>query len=93
LCNWLESESIAAFVFFLKRKNKVQNKNTLENDFLHDGGDDLDIRMALDPFLLSGRSLLLYQSESLIVDASLERGALERFPGDRTVDVSINERY
>jgi hypothetical protein len=77
------------------RNNKVpkQEQKTLEDDSVHDGRNDLDIRMALDPFLLSGRPLLLYQRESHSVYASLERGALERFPGDNIVTVSINEPY
>jgi hypothetical protein len=82
-------------IFFLKRKNKVrsQNKKTLENESVQDAKYGLDIRMALDTFRLSGRPLLLCQRKTHTVDASLERGALERFPGDGIVTVSINERY
>jgi hypothetical protein len=78
---------------FYSRNNKVpkQEQKTLGNDSVHDGRNDLDIRMALDPFLFSGRPFLLYQRESHSVDASLERGALERFPGDAIVTVSIGE--
>jgi hypothetical protein len=60
---------------------------------VQDAINDLDIRMALDSFLLSDGPFLLFQRASHNLDASLERGTLERFPGDRIATVSIYARF